>query len=114
MWSHLDKDGILPSYKVWYNHGESDTYQVGSSSRNVPNRDEESTISEEAVDTVQMVQDAYRENIQSFTDIESGGNEPNSEAKKSYKLLLSQLWLFVGAHMPSGLIMSSLKVPFLR
>ncbi|VYS52166.1 unnamed protein product [Arabidopsis thaliana] len=57
-----DKDGILP-YKVWYNHGESDTYQVGSSSRNVPNRDEESTISEEAVDTVQMVQDAYRENI---------------------------------------------------
>lgn len=55
VWSHLYRDGIMQRYKIWCYHWESDTYHVGTSSENVPDRVEESTFAEEAVGTVQMV-----------------------------------------------------------
>ncbi|EOA25507.1 hypothetical protein CARUB_v10018850mg [Capsella rubella] len=71
VWGHIYRDGIMSSYKIWFYHGEKDAYHVGSSSGNAPERVEESIIREEEVETVQMVHDAYRENMNSFVEHEN-------------------------------------------
>ncbi|XP_010473884.1 PREDICTED: uncharacterized protein LOC104753311 [Camelina sativa] len=77
----------MSSYKVWFYHGETDAYHVGSTSENVPERVEESRLEEGGVGTVQMVHDAHRELMQEFIEPANIVEEPNLEVKRFYDML---------------------------
>ncbi|KAL1213937.1 hypothetical protein V5N11_002512 [Cardamine amara subsp. amara] len=87
VWLHLYRDGFRANYKVWYYHGKNDSYHVGSSSQNEPERVEEFRTGEENVGTVQMVHDSFMENMHSFPEDGYRVEEPNLEARRFFDML---------------------------
>ncbi|CAG7863763.1 unnamed protein product [Brassica rapa] len=69
--------GFMPNYKVWYLHGETTSYEYGSSSepQTVDRLEESRTEVDYGVGTKQMVNDHYR------------GDEPNVEVRRFFDML---------------------------
>ncbi|KAL1222030.1 hypothetical protein V5N11_025489 [Cardamine amara subsp. amara] len=85
VWHHLYTNGFTPGYKIWYLHGETN-YDHGSSS--------EPTVSEflgdrteVGVGTVEMVNNAFRENMQYGSEERDKFEEPNLEARRFFGML---------------------------
>ncbi|CAE5972237.1 unnamed protein product [Arabidopsis arenosa] len=80
VWMHLYGEGFMPGYKVWFMHGEDESMvNYGSCSEHYSaDRLEEPTAEVDAnVGTVQMVNDAFRENVHSFDGDSDRVEEPN-------------------------------------
>lgn len=87
VWNHLYQYGFTPNYKIWYFHGEVDTGNMPSTSEYVPVNLEEPRMVVESSDTMQMVNDAFRENISSFIEDGERVEEPNLEARRFFDML---------------------------
>ena len=87
VWNHLYQYGFTPNYKIWYFHGEVDTGNMPSTSEYVPVNLEEPRMVVESSDTMQMVNDAFRENISSFIENGERVEEPNLEARRFFDML---------------------------
>ena len=61
VWNHLYQCGFTPNYKIWYLHGEVDIGNIPSTSEYVPVSIEESRMVVESRDTIEMVNDAFRD-----------------------------------------------------
>ncbi|CAA7054776.1 unnamed protein product, partial [Microthlaspi erraticum] len=95
IWKHLYTRGFTPGYYIWFSHGEdfeslaSTSYQVGEDGYHQFDHDIDNSVEKQGnlhddpTGTVQMVTDAFRETIETQTDVE----EPNSEAKKFFDML---------------------------
>ena len=80
VWNHLYQCGFTPNYKIWYLHKEVD---IG----NIPRTNENMAVSlEESIDAVEMVKDAFRENISSFIEDGNRVEEPNLEARRFFDM----------------------------
>ena len=87
VWNHLYQCGFTPNYKIWYLHGEVDIGNIPSTSEYVPVSIEESRMVVESRDTIEMVNDAFRENISSFMEDGDRVEEPNLEARRFFDML---------------------------
>ncbi|CAA7023976.1 unnamed protein product [Microthlaspi erraticum] len=95
IWKHLYTRGFMPGYYIWFSHGEdfenlaSTSNQVGEDGYHQFDHDIDNSVEKQGnlhddpTGTVQMVTDAFRETIETQTDVE----EPNSEAKKFFDVL---------------------------
>jgi len=90
VWMHLYGEGFMSGYKVWFMHGENESMvNYGSCSEYYPvDRLVEPNPEVDAnVGTVQMVNDAFRENVHSFDGDSDRVEEPNLEARKFFDML---------------------------
>ncbi|KAL1216625.1 hypothetical protein V5N11_014563 [Cardamine amara subsp. amara] len=88
VWSHLFMNGFMSGYKIWYLHGETN-YEYGSSSEPyvADSLGEHRTEVDFGVRTVEMVNDAFRQNISSAAVEEDRCEEPNLEARRFFDML---------------------------
>ncbi|CAA7018778.1 unnamed protein product [Microthlaspi erraticum] len=89
VWNHIYRSGFMPGYKIWYSHGESEEMAYTNASASSSNRIEAEIRPEveENRGTVQMVNDAFRENVALFGEEENRIEEPNLEARKFFDML---------------------------
>ncbi|WZY87210.1 hypothetical protein YC2023_033594 [Brassica napus] len=88
IWSHLYLKGFMPGYKRWYLHGEQILDYASTSEPQTADRvDEPSTDVDFGVGTMQMVNDAYRENFPSQEEDEDRREVPNLEAMRFFEML---------------------------
>ncbi|XP_010507019.1 PREDICTED: uncharacterized protein LOC104783577 [Camelina sativa] len=77
----------MPGYKIWFLHGERPEYNSSSEPYIVDSVEEPRTKVDYGVGTVEMVNDAYRENMQSMGQNVDRLDEPNAEAHKFFFML---------------------------
>ncbi|XP_010518611.1 PREDICTED: uncharacterized protein LOC104793884 [Camelina sativa] len=87
VWGHLSSNGFMPGYKIWFLHGERPEYISSSEPYIVDSVEEPRTEVDYGVGTVEMVNDAYRENMQSMGQNVDRLEEPNAEACKFFSML---------------------------
>ncbi|XP_013624852.1 PREDICTED: uncharacterized protein LOC106331040 [Brassica oleracea var. oleracea] len=103
VWSHLYLKGFTRGYKIWYLHGERFEYGSSSEPQTADRLDEPTTDVDFGIGTVQMVYDAYGENlpsgeeegdrqeqpnVENFPCEEEGEREqPNLEARRFFEML---------------------------
>ena len=88
IWRHLYLKGFMSGYKRWYLHGEQILdYASTSEPQTVDRVDEPSTDVDFGVGTMQMVNDAYRENFPSQEEDEDRREVPNLEAMRFFEML---------------------------
>ena len=103
VWSHLYLKGFTRGYKIWYLHGERFEYGSSSEPQTADRLDEPTTDVDFGLGIVQMVYDAYGENlpsgeeegdrqeqpnVENFPCEEEGEREqPNLEARRFFEML---------------------------
>ncbi|XP_023644517.1 uncharacterized protein LOC111832431 [Capsella rubella] len=87
VWGHLYANGFMPGYKIWFLHGERSEYGSSSEPYIFDSVEEPRTEVDYGVGTVQMVNDVYRENMQSVGENVDRVEEPNAEAQKFFSML---------------------------
>jgi len=79
VWSHLYLKGFTRCYKIWYLHGERFEYGSSSDPQTADRLDEPTTDVDFGIGTVQMVYDAYGENLPSGEEEGDRQEQPNLE-----------------------------------
>ncbi|XP_013624193.1 PREDICTED: uncharacterized protein LOC106330231 [Brassica oleracea var. oleracea] len=88
IWRHLYLKGFMSGYKRWYLHGEQILdYASTSEPQTVDRVDEPSTDGDFGLGTMQMVNNAYRENFPSQEEDEDRREVPNLEAMRFFEML---------------------------
>ncbi|XP_024010229.1 uncharacterized protein LOC112085259 [Eutrema salsugineum] len=91
LWNHLYRNGFMPGYKIWYMHGETESmvnyYSSASGVIEEPTPDVEMVNDVNVGSIVQMVNDAFQENVASYIQDGNRTEEPNLEAQRFFDML---------------------------